>query len=87
MPKNKKDLINYVADREGRGQRAAEAMVNTVLAGISSLSANDRLTLWGFGSFKTSLRAARLGRNPRTGETIDLPATRSLTFRAAKSGS
>lgn len=87
MSKSKQHLIAYVADREGCGQRAAEAMVDTVLAGISSLAANDRLTLRNFGSFATRNRAARPGRNPRTGETIELPASSSLAFRAARQAS
>jgi DNA-binding protein HU-beta len=84
MPKHKKDLITYVADRHGCGQRGAEELIDTVIAGISSLAADDRLTLRGFGSFETRTRAARQGRNPRTGETIALPASSALAFRAAK---
>lgn len=84
MPKSKRDLIEAVADRRGIGTREAEASIDTVLAAIASLAADDRLTLRGFGSFETRTRAARQGRNPQTGEAIQIPASTVLAFRAAK---
>lgn len=85
---NKQDLIKAVeASGHGFHPREAEAAVDAVLAGISSLAAQDRLTLRGFGAFETRTRAARPGRNPRTGEAIDLPASSALAFRAARSAS
>ena len=83
MPKNKQDLIEHVV-ANGFRPFDAEAAVKAVLDGIASLAASDRLTLRGFGSFETRTRAARTGRNPRTGEAIALPETKALAFRAAK---
>lgn len=88
MPQNKQHLVKAVeASGHGFTPREAEAAVDAVLAGISSLAAKDRLTLRGFGAFETRTRAARPGRNPRTGETIELPASTSLAFRAARQAS
>lgn len=86
MPKNKSDLIRTLETHShGFHPREAEAAVNAVLDGIASLAAQDRLVLRGFGIFETRTRAARPGRNPRTGEAIDLPASSTLAFRAARS--
>lgn len=85
MSRTKKDLIDHVV-AQGFSSRDAEAAVTATLAGISTLSAQDRLTLRGFGSFATRSRAARTGRNPRTGEPVAIPASSALTFRAAKTG-
>jgi DNA-binding protein HU-beta len=86
MPKNRQDLIDHVA-AHGFSTRDAETAVTATLAGISALSAQDRLTLRNFGSFETRTRAARPGRNPQTGETIQIPASSALAFRAAKAAS
>jgi DNA-binding protein HU-beta len=86
MPKNRQDLIDHVVSH-GFTTRDAENAVTATLAGISTLSASDRLTLRGFGSFETRTRAARPGRNPRTGEALAIQARSFLAFRAAKSGS
>lgn len=83
MPKTKKDLIDHVVTH-GFRPFDADAAVTAVMAGISALASQDRLTLRGFGSFETRTRAARPGRNPRTGETITIPASTFLAFRAAK---
>lgn len=87
MPKNKSDLIELIRQKTDLGRNAVEASIDAVLDGIATLAADDRLTLRGFGSFETRTRGARNGRNPRTGETIALPATSALAFRAAKSAS
>jgi DNA-binding protein HU-beta len=84
MPKGKQDLIDAVAEEIGQGQKFSKDVVEAVLNGISTLAAEDRLTLRGFGTFETRTRAARQGRNPRTGETIALAASSALAFRAAK---
>jgi DNA-binding protein HU-beta len=84
MSKSKQDLIDHVAEEIGQGQKFSKDVVEAVLNGISNLAAQDRLTLRGFGSFEVRTRAARSGRNPRTGETIAIPASSALAFRAAK---
>lgn len=83
MSHGKQDLIDHVVAK-GYGRRTAEGAVAAVLDGISALAAQDRLTLRGFGSFETRTRAARTGRNPRTGEAISLAASSSLAFSAAR---
>lgn len=83
MPNGKQDLVDYVAEEIGQGQKFSKDVVEAVLKGISALSGN-RLTIRGFGTFEVRTRAARQGRNPRTGETIALPASSALAFRAAK---
>ncbi len=84
MPQGKQDLIDHVAETIDQGQKFSKDVVEAVLAGISTLAAQDRLTLRGFGSFETRTRAARQGRNPRTGEAITIAASSVLAFRAAK---
>lgn len=84
MPKTKQDLIDHVAATIEQGQKFSKDVVEAVLDGISALAAQDRLTLRGFGSFETRTRAARTGRNPRTGEAVAIAASTAMAFRAAK---
>jgi len=82
---NKKELIKHVADKTGVTRAQATAAVEAVVDAIeSSLKAGDTVTLTGFGSFTVAERAARVARNPRTGETINIPASRAPKFRASK---
>jgi DNA-binding protein HU-beta len=71
---NKGDLVDAVAEVVGT-KKAAQEAVDCVFSAISdALKKNDSVQIIGFGSFKTSQRAARKGRNPQTGAEIDIPA-------------
>lgn len=82
---NKGDLINKIADSAGITKGQAEDALNAVLDGITdALKNDDTVTLIGFGSFSVSHRAARAGRNPQTGETIQIAAKNLAKFKAGK---
>jgi len=82
---NKTELIDKVAQsadmNKASASRAVEAIFNTIAA---SLREGDSVTLTGFGTFSVSNRSARNGRNPRTGETITIAASRNPKFKAGK---
>lgn len=64
---------------------AVEAALDTILDEIAqTLSQGHRVELRGFGSFSSKVRAARAGRNPRTGEAVDVPPKRHMHFRASR---
>lgn len=80
---NKGDLVEKVAQDCGLRKAAAEQALNSVLGAITdAVAAGDKVTLVGFGTFSVSERAAREGRNPRTGEAIKIPAARLVKFKA-----
>jgi len=82
---NKADLINHVASSADLDKASATAVVEAVLSGISStLSAGESVSIVGFGAFSVTDRAARTARNPRTGEAIDVPASKAPKFKAGK---
>jgi DNA-binding protein HU-beta len=82
---NKNDLIDAVAERTALAKSDAARAVEAVLAAITeSLQKGDAVTLSGFGSFATKERAARTGRNPRTGEAIQIAASKVPGFKAGK---
>ncbi|MDD9857233.1 MAG: HU family DNA-binding protein [Gammaproteobacteria bacterium] len=82
---NKAELIDAVASRAGLTKiDAAEAVDATFEAITNALAQRDTVSLIGFGTFSTSDRAARTGRNPRTGETINIAATCVPKFKAGK---
>ncbi len=82
---NKSDLIEAIAKAADISKAAAErALDGTVAAITSSLQKGNMVTLVGFGTFHVGDRAARSGRNPRTGETIQIKASRVPKFRAGK---
>lgn len=82
---NKTDLVNSVAEKAEVTKRDAEKVVNAVFASISeALTAGDKVQLVGFGTFEVKERAARVGRNPQTGETIDISAAKVPGFKAGK---
>lgn len=62
-------------------ERAVEAMIDGIIGG---LKAGEEVSIAGLGIFEAKMRAARTGRNPRTGESIQIPASRAPKFRAAK---
>ncbi|CAN5647541.1 MAG: DNA-binding protein HU-beta [Chromatiales bacterium USCg_Taylor] len=82
---NKTDLIDVVAESadlpKASAGRAVDAMVNAI---TKALKKNDEVTLVGFGTFSVRKRAARAGRNPRTGETIKIAASKVPAFKAGK---
>ena len=83
---DQQDLIAKVAMDAGLSKASAGAAVESFLEGVAKeLKKGGSVTLVGFGSFKTSVRKARMGRNPQTGEPIKIPAKRVCTFRLAKS--
>ena len=82
---NKAELIDAVAARAGLTKNDASGAVEAVFDAITAtLSNRGTVSLVGFGTFSTSDRAARTGRNPRTGETINIAATCVPKFKAGK---
>ncbi len=82
---NKAQLIDAVADATDLSKASAGRAVESVLDIItSSLKSGDAVTLVGFGTFTTRNRAARSGRNPRTGATIQIPASTLPVFKPGK---
>ena len=82
---NKSDLIDNIAARADISKSSAGDALEAVLDGITgSLAAGDSVTLEGFGTFSKTHRAARDGRNPRTGETIKIQASNLAKFKAGK---
>jgi DNA-binding protein HU-beta len=82
---NKNDLIDTVSERTSLAKSDAARAVEAVLASITeALQKGDAVTLSGFGTFQTKSRAARTGRNPRTGEAIQIPASKVPGFKAGK---
>ena len=81
---NKKDLINEVA-KVVKTKKDAQAVVDCVLSSITkALENGDSVSLVGFGTFKVAKRKARKGRNPQTGEEIDIAASKVPKFAAGK---
>ena len=84
-PVNKNDLVALVADATGLSKIDATKAVDAVFDGIiQSLKKGEEVRLVGFGTFDVSDRAASEGRNPRTGEKINIPASKQPKFKAGK---
>ena len=82
---NKSELVDHVAEQADISRKDAGAAVDAMLDGIiATLKKGDDVRLTGFGTFGVSERAARDGRNPRTGETIKIKASKSPKFSAGK---
>jgi len=82
---NKAELIEAVAEKNEMTKAAATRAVDSVLGTITeTLVSGDQVTLVGFGTFQVRDRAARVGRNPRTGEAIDIKASKIPSFKAGK---
>jgi len=82
---NKADLISHVADAAGLTKASAGEAVEAVLAGITTtLASGGAVSLVGFGTFSVAARSARTARNPRTGDTINVPASNAPKFKAGK---
>jgi DNA-binding protein HU-beta len=83
---NKADLVEAVAKELELSMAAAERSVNTVVESIKKGVKKDKLVqLIGFGTFTIRQRKARTGRNPQTGATIQIKASKSVGFKAGKS--
>ena len=82
---NKAELINAVAAATEFSKKDAEAAVTATREAITSaLKDGDKVQLVGFGSFEVKKRAARVGRNPKTNDTIEIPASVVPVFKAGK---
>lgn len=80
---NKGELVEKVAKNCGLSKSSADDAVNTVMGAIADALANgDKVTLVGFGTFAVAERAAREGRNPKTGEKMNIPAGKGVKFKA-----
>ena len=81
----KSDLASHVATQASMPRTAADSVVNAVFSAISdALARGETVTIAGFGTFSTKARPAREGRNPRTGERIDIPASTVPSFKAGR---
>ena len=82
---NKSELINHIATSAGLTKAQATAALQAVETGVIDTLANGgEVTLIGFGTFKVTDRAARTGRNPKTGEAITIAAAKVPTFKSGK---
>ena len=82
---NKTELIAAAAEKAGLSKKDTEAVITATLASITeALQNDDKVQLVGFGTFETKDREARTGRNPSTGEPMDIPAARLPVFKAGK---
>lgn len=82
---NKSQLIDAVAQNSGLKKKDAEAAVNALTATIAeALKNGEKVQLVGFGTFEVKTRGERTGRNPKTGETITVAASKHPSFSASK---
>ena len=82
---NKAELVAAVAEKTSLSKKDSEKAVNAALDVITAeLAAGGKVQLVGFGSFESKKRDARVGRNPRTKEEIQIPASRVPAFKAGK---
>ena len=82
---NKTELVAAVAEKVGLTKKDAERVVNAAIETVTeTLVKGEKVQLSGFGNFEVKAREARVGRNPRTKETIQIPATKLPVFKASK---
>ena len=82
---NKTELIAIAAENAGLTKKDTERVLNAAIDAITqALIQGDKVQLSGFGTFETKDREARVGRNPHTKESIEIPATRVPSFKASK---
>ena len=82
---NKTELIAAISEKTGMTKKDAEKALLAVVDTITeTVVKGDKVTLVGFGSFETKTRDARMGRNPKTKETIEIPASKLPVFKAGK---
>ncbi len=81
----KAELVEEVSGKTGLPKKQAEIVVNTVFESIvETLKTGEKIELRGFGSFRIRQRDSRMGRNPKTGERVDVPAKRIPYFKPGK---
>lgn len=82
---NKAALIAKIAEKSALNKKQAEAALNAFTdTVVEALKEGDKVQMMGFGTFEIKERAARTGRKPSTGETIEIPAKKSPVFKAGK---
>lgn len=82
---NKTDLIAIAAEKTGMTKKDTERVLSAAIDAIAaSLIKGEKVQLSGFGTFEAKEREARIGRNPHTGEAVEIPATRVPGFKASK---
>ncbi len=85
---SKSDLVNHMADKAGISKTSAadalDAMIEAIEQGIGNAGKGEGVRVPGLGTFTVRHRAARTGRNPQTGESIQIAASYSVGFKAAK---
>ncbi len=82
---NKTELITIAAENAGLTKKDTERVLNAAIDAITAaLVKGEKVQISGFGSFETKDREARMGRNPHTKESIEIPATRVPGFKASK---
>lgn len=83
---NKQELINAVAEKGGIDKKTAAVAVNTAITTITEkLTEGEKVQLMGFGTFEVKEMAAHIGRDPRTGASIEIKASKRPAFSAGKS--
>ncbi len=81
---NKNELLEKVSSASGLSKKQSEAAINAFLDTLTDvLKAGDKISLKGFGTFEVRTREARTGRNPRTGETMEIAASKVPAFKAS----
>ena len=82
---NKTELVAAMAEKAGLSKKDAEKALNAFIESVEeTVKAGDKVSLIGFGTFETRERAARDGKNPRTGEKIKIAASKTPAFKAGK---
>ena len=82
---NKSELITMAAQNAGMARKDAERVINAAIDAMTAALVNgDKVQLSGFGSFEVKDREARIGRNPHTKDTVEIPATKVPVFKASK---
>ncbi len=82
---NKAELITAAAEKAGLSKKDTETAINAAIDAITAaLTEGDKVQLVGFGGFEVKSRAARIGRNPKTKASIQIPASKVPVFKAGK---
>jgi len=82
---NTPELVKVVSDITGTSENATKAVIDTLFSTIASVIAKgDDVCVRGYGRFSAGYWAPRVGRNPRTGRLMEIPASRKITFKAGK---
>ena len=82
---NKVTLVTKIAEKSGLSKKQAVLALGAFIDSVTeALKEGDKVQLMGFGTFEVKERAARTGRNPSTGETIEIPASKTPSFKAGK---